>query len=465
MITDLERIFQTSQPWPPESELPRLKRYTENEALFKGEHSKVFNVLLHIFSSHVAEHEKLIIVLNWHKRISTLWADFLVGRQPDVNAGDPGSVEQKSLEALLEAVPLWAEVYKAALDNSRFGNGLIKIRYDLLAGAVKVQAVHPSRWFPIQDSSGEVVAHLIAWEEERWVEHIKYTELICEIHRPGTIETRRYVLRNGKISGVSQEPQVQDTGVPGFLVVPFSNLQTSGEVFGLDDYGDLDSQIKRMESRLTRIGRILDVHSEPMMTVPRDAVKKDPYTGAVTYDSKRKIIPMDEGEKPPTYITWDGQLSAAFQEIDALMNQLYAISETCPQAFGQSLSGEGESGTSLRLRLVSPLKKVERLKLWFDPATKDLIRTISMLAAAQGMDGALPLSKISITWYDGLPEDETQVTANESMLVGAGLSSKKTAIKRIHGFNDEQAQAEIDQIANEGQSNQVQNPELVLQPM
>lgn len=77
MIKNLDEVLQVGKPWPPVSEIDRLSRYDQNENLFNGDHTKVFQVLLNLFSSHTAEYNKLIIILNWHKRLSTLWADLL----------------------------------------------------------------------------------------------------------------------------------------------------------------------------------------------------------------------------------------------------------------------------------------------------------------------------------------------------------------------------------------------------
>ena len=103
---------------------------------------------------------------------------------------------------------------------------------------------------------------------------------------------------------------------------------------------------------LTRIGRVLDSHSEPSLEVPEDAITKNPQTGESSFDTSLKIFPIGEGQRLPQYIEWEGHMEASFKELEFLMNQFYTVSETCPQAFGQSISGMAESGTSLRLRIM-----------------------------------------------------------------------------------------------------------------
>jgi hypothetical protein len=127
MIKNLDAALQLGKPWPPASEVQRLQTYEENENLFQGEHTKVFRVLLNLFSSHTAEYNKLIIILNWHKRLSTLWADFLFGEQPRVTVSDdPESVEQKYADDFLERNRFWLLQHSRQIDVSRFGHGIIE---------------------------------------------------------------------------------------------------------------------------------------------------------------------------------------------------------------------------------------------------------------------------------------------------------------------------------------------------
>lgn len=440
MITDIDSILAKGFRWPPEKPdevKNRLTLYKQNENLFDGNHAAVYTGLLRLFHESTAEHQKIVMVLNWHRRLSTLWPDLLIGELPDIKVSDQN---QEAINQLLIDTQIWPEAYKAFLDMSRFGTGPMKcyLGDDDLPYA---QAIAPSRWFPVSDSSGKISEHVIAWAVGN--------TLNCEIHRKGEVESRTYDLTNGKISSAAYDINISNDardayGIDDFLIIPFKNLTTTTNEWGIDDYTPLDPIIKRLETRLTRLGRILDAHSEPAMGVPADAISKDPNTGAVMFDSSAKVFPMEEGQQPPVYITWDGQLSASFQEIAFLMDQLYALSETCPQAFGQSISGTAESGTSLRLRMMAPLKRVERLRLNIDPALKKLVWTLAKLGNIN-----LEPKEISIRWKDGLPQDEYQQTQIEQMAVMAGVTSKAAAAKRLYGYNDDQANADQVQMKTE----------------
>ena len=56
---------------------------------------------------------------------------------------------------------------------------------------------------------------------------------------------------------------------------------------------------------------------------PDTALEHDPTTGQWGYRSGGKYFPVGKDEQPPGYVTWDGQLEAAFKQIDLLMEQLH----------------------------------------------------------------------------------------------------------------------------------------------
>jgi len=443
-LYDTDSILQKGKVFPPEESKDRLTIYKQNAYLFDGDHTKVYVSLLRLFHSSTSETNKIILCLNWHRRLSCLWADLLVGKTPDVKVDEANDLAVKELRRDSQ---MWPEVYKALIDTSRFGTGLIKVYKDE-DGLVHAQAVAPSKWFPIQDSNGQILEHLLAWTSESYDNHVLTTYLHCEIHRKGEVETRKYLFKEGKIISEAYDVEIDDTGIDDFLVVPLPNLLTTTNILGCDDYTSLDPIIKRLETRLTRLGRVLDIHAEPAFAVPEDAVSKDPTTGEMNYDSNLRIFPMAEGAQVPQYITWDAGLTASFQEIAFLMDQLYAISETCPQAFGQSVSGTAESGTSLRLRMMAPLKRVERLRINVEPALKKLMWLLAQLAGIN-----LNIREISIGFNDGLPEDRYQDMQIESMAVLNKITSTKAAAKRIYRLTDDQADEDQAQMGEEAKVN------------
>lgn len=445
MLTDLSFIERGKQ-WPPDAESERLTLYAKNRNLFEGKHELVYR---DAWNRLLREEQSLVVqtVLNWPKRLSTLWADLLLGEPPKITAGESESEEQQACDRIINDNDLHNAAYEAVLDVSSLGTGLFKVRYD---GRGIIECQPPELWFPVVDPVNirNIIAHVIAWTTVPANSH-KPGQFIAEIHERGKITRVVHEYASGRIGRMVEEPVETLTGIDDFLVVPCHNLRTSNRLVGLDDYTDLDTVISELEVRIGQIARILDKHSDPNMYGPASALEEDPGTGEHVFRGGGKYFSVAEGESPPGYATWDGQLDAAFHQIDLLMEQLYALSETSAAAFGNLKEGLAESGSALKRLLMAPLAKVNRIRMRFDPALKQAIRLCAALEVAQGMPNAVELPNITIAWRDGLPDDEVEQARIMVERKGAGLISTESAIKHLDGLEGEQLEAELDKIAGE----------------
>jgi len=464
MLTSLS-FLSPGKPWPPPTEVERIERYAQNKLLFEGKHDQVYRDWIRLLRED--QQATLEIVLNWHKRLTLLFADLLLGEPPRISAGDQDSNEQNAVERIIEDNGLFNVAYEVALDVSRYGTGIFKVRYD---GRAIIEGQQPAIWFPVvkPDNIKEIQAHVLAWTYEEDTQErgktVTKKYLQTEIHEKGKITSAKYPIENG-IIGQAIEYAETETGVDEFLIVPVNNIITTDRVTGLDDYSDLDSIIQELDVRVAQISRILDKHADPNMYGPDSALEYNNATGQWVFRGGGKYFPIAQGEQPPGYVTWDGQLDAAFKQIDLLMEQLYILSETSAAAFGQLKSGLAESGTALRRLMMAPLAKVNRIRMRFDPALKEVLWLASMLEKAQGMAGAVVLEDIHIDWKDGLPDDDVELTQNETQRYTAGLTSLESALRRLYGLEGKALQEEIERIRGE-QSSQgtTELPSITLPP-
>jgi hypothetical protein len=468
MLTDLSFISKDAK-WPPPSEKDRLATYEENRKLFEGQHDLVFKDWIRLLRDD--QQATMRIILNWHKRLTTLWADLLLGEPPHISAGENESAEQQAVDRIIEGNNLMNVAYEVAIDVSRFGTGIFKVRYTPEDGAI-IEAIPPSIWFPVvkPDNIKDVQAHVLAWDYGTTEpglfgeKQIRYVNV--EIHERGKITFQKWKLTDGELDKKLEE-STQETGIDDFLVIPVHNLMTTDRTNGLNDYDDLDSIIQELEVRVSQISRILDKHADPNLAGPESALEIDKATGQYVFRGGGKYFPMAPGDQPPQYVVWDGQLDAAYKQIEVLMEQLYFLSETSPAAFGQLKSGLAESGSALRRLMMAPLAKVNRIRSNFDPALKEVIETAAELEKAQGFPGAVSLEDvpIKIEWQDGLPRDEQEVTNVEVNRYAAGLTSLDSSLRRLYGLDGDALQKEIDAINKERQSQEKQpEPPRVMLP-
>ncbi len=293
------------------------------------------------------------------------------------------------------------------------------------------------------------MAHVITWEFEVPNDNSYYgiigphTKKIlrAEIHARGAIINRAFELQGGKIGyelnveEVAPGRRVEEaTDSDGFLVVQVSPMQTTDSVYGIDDYTDLETVIHEMEIRLSQNARILDKHADPSMAGPESVLDQDVRTGRQRMEAG-KFFPVGEGETTPSYITWDGNLQASFQQIDKLVEMLYVISETSPAAFGKLDSGLAQSGSAMKRLLMAPLLKAQRIQGKLDPALTDVMGT------AMKLEGHEMPHPVRIEWKDGLPKDFVELANSEAVRIGAGLSSVRSSLRRI----DDSTEVELDE--------------------
>lgn len=446
-------FLKPGQPWPPECEKERLKIYQENQKLFGGKHDQVFKNWAKLLRSDIQA--TIEIVLNWNKRLSTLWADLLLGEVPLYSAKDKKS--QETIKSFTKS-DFNNTAYEVALDVSMCGNGLFKVRHD--GQKTIIEGQNPSVWFPVTapDNVKDIQAHVLAWQYSSFVNTKEQWFLKAEIHEKGKITTRIYNTSSpesgdSKILALISE-EITATGIDDFLIVTVSNLTTTSSVFGMDDYSDIDSLIQALECRIAQIDKILDQHASPNMYGPDSALDVDPVSGEASFRAGGKYFPVSNGDTLPGYITWEGQLEAAYKEIETLTEFLYILSETSPACFGQLKSGLAESGSALKRLLMVPLAKVNRIKMRFDPALKKVISIASALDRSRGGIQFIPEDQIVISWQDGLPsDDKEQADIMNTRTGGKATISQKTAIKKLEGMTDKEAEDEIDRINEEETAN------------
>lgn len=418
MLTNLN-FLNTGMPFPVDDldTKTRLEGYAKNKLLFEGKHSQVFTDLARYLREDGSP--VLAFSLNWHKRITTTFANFLYGETPGYSS--KADSEGNYLKSIIDYNNFNQIGYEVILDVLRYSVGLFKIAFDGERAIIESQ--NPAFWYPIvsPDNIKKIQYHVLAWSfEEIDDKGQKKTYLRAEIHSKGKIENRLYELESGKIGEqikpISLHPRYnnlkdnQDTKINDFLIVPVYNLQTSDNPGGLSDYDDINDLIQGVESRVCQIDRVVTKHSDPNMAGPESCIGTDPDTGDDIFKSGGKYWGLESGENPPAYITWDGKLESGFKEIELFMNQLFALSETSPILFGDSGKLQrADSSAALKRLLVSTLSKVNRLRLAIDPKAKKVLKLASQIEVSKKVPDSVELADIEIAWRDGLPEDPKEL--------------------------------------------------------
>ena len=434
--TDLS-FLNPGQKWPPAADKDRLARYSRNTLLLEGDHDLVFTGLN---DSDAPRTIKMRI--NWFKRIMTLFSDLGAGNPPAIRADEN---QQAGLDRIVEDNGFHQSIYDLIGDLISYGDGVLKVRWDGRRGVIS--RIDPRIWFPVvsPDDVGTFTAHVLAWDVTQGDD--KYVKV--EIHHPGKVEHRLLRLNAGgdeilepvPLSTIPRYATLkgeEETGVPGSLVIPFSNLKGGDGVHGMDDFGGISDLVEELERRLIKASGTLDTFANPWMCGPPGLRIKDPVTGEVIWDSTEKYISLNEGESPPHILTWDANMAATFSHIEAVLGQLYVMAELSPAAFGETRSGLAESGSALKRLLLPTLAKVNRLRLRIKPGLLEVLRTTAALEAASRMPGATALDNLTLEWRENLPKDPHEGAQVEEIRRRAKATSTWSSLARLDPDSSEE---------------------------
>ncbi len=452
MLINLD-FLKTGAAWPPPSERKRLETYRANRQLFEDEHGRVYAEQMKRIERVIGNFSRVVsfaTILNYQKLMSLKIADLIFGEPPKFTAAKED--QQKVIDSVLSDTGLLDTAWHAAIDVSRYGDGLLLLSNQ--NNYPTVEAVSPAYWFPVVDPASikRTKYHVFGWQYPIDPDGREW-ELKVQIHNPKdplSCEQHTYKL-NGAAGAwsigpeITQEPErMVETKLPACPVFRVSNVTTSDRVYGIDDYQSIDSIVSELIIRVSQVSRVLDKHANPSMTGPKSALEVDPNTGVWNFRVGEYFPRRDSSEPPLEYVTWDASMDANFRQIELLINQLYTISEMGSAIFGDlsNKTGEVPSGSALRRLMMSPLAKARRIANKFDGPLKALV---SACAAIRGE--IIPVQDISIKWNDGLPDDEVENANIMSVRTGGRATiSQHTAIQRLDGMGDKDAAAELDEI-------------------
>lgn len=436
MLTDLS-FLQEGAVFPPVWECARIETYKTNEQLFLTQHTAAWKSDFDVLSRALRKKNTDIeTIFNYQQLLSKKTADFVCSEPPTIETEQ----DTDAVSRLLERERWGSRLYEAIIDVSRYGNAVLK-----LVGK-SLTAVSPLHWFPIVAPSDlkSIIQHVIAYPIKPDSEG-KMTELYAEIHSIGRVESQTFSFDSdsGKI-GKLLATKSETTGISDFAVQILTNITHSGSIYGLDDYGIINSIVKKLLWRLHCADSILDKHSDPSISGPRSALSRDERTGLFYLDLGNYFSRNTKEDADVSYITWDGNLESNFKEIDMLLAQIYTLTEMGQAFMEGGGGGDASSGTALKLRMVSPRIKAARLIGMNDAAVKQIIL---LLAKINGI--SLDADGLTLHWSDGLPADEVErVTMLVTATSGKPIMSQYAAMKRL-GLSDGEVEAEQEALSTE----------------
>ena len=494
--------LQPGKQFPPSAERERIVRYHQNAMLFDGNHfddpefrSRVpagvsAEVCVNLYAKCAERISKVVgnwnevisfpTLLNYQRLMTLKVADLVCGEHPTISGVTPK--ENAAIRDVRDTADFDAKLYATVIDISRYGDSIWRVYKDY-DKKMNFTPWDPTQWYPIvkQDGTNSISAHCLCWIENRSKDEYRpdyYLHAqIHEVEKPGVYTYKVFKMNTdgATLQKLVSSKEVK-TGVDQCAVLHLKAFTTTNSVYGYDDYMPLDSILAEIMTRVGQISAILDKHADPNITGPASMLKMNADTGEYYLDTG-KFYAISQGEEKPEYMTWDGQLTSAFKQLEFLINQLYILSEMGAALLGgQDGSSQAISGTAMRFKMVNPLAKVRRIANSLTRPVRQLFSVLSNTAEVdesefespdfvpQAIEGVsaqptaenkpltlpIPYRKISVFWADGLPDDPRENIENCKLATGATkMMPLETGIMEFFGRSNEEAIQWISRIHRE----------------
>lgn len=404
--------------FPPECEKDRLIYYEWYAGLFDINPFEAFGNYANRLIVNFDEYFRLPLLLGYQRLQTIKLADMVLGSPPSITVNDDDSMTDL-ISDIRDQTNFDQQLYTALIDFSRFGATILRPFNDDMSDGATFTVWSPKEWFPVlkKDGTKRIAEHILAWRVNRGTDIHPDWYLYVQRHPVQGEKYHEIIYRmdgNGSCIQEKMEDKEIITNLP-CLVQPVINLPSTTNIYGTSDYKIINELVHKATDRMRQILHILDKHADPSMTGPVSMLEQNAETGRLEFKAAQ-FYAVSPGEEHPEYMTWDGQLTAAFQALEVLFNQIYIMSEMGEALMGNSKgNGQAVSGTAMRYKMVSPLEKARRVANSFTLPIKKLVATLIQIQTGK----QLRYQDINVTWEDSLPKDPREIAELTRLQTGA----------------------------------------------
>lgn len=420
MLYGLEWL-KPDMEFPPKEESKRIAEYKLFTGLFDITSFETFNECGNRLIANFDDYFNLPLLLGYQRLTTIKLADMVIGAPPSIGVNDNDQMTDKIAD-IRDQTDFDSKLYQALIDFSRYGVTVFRLfnddeDQDNDKGNFAVW--NPEEWFPVlkKDGTKRIKEHVLVWRVNLGTPSAPSWYLEVQRHPiegKSYFEERYAMDDNGTYVKRKLSSKEHKTGMP-CLVQYVANLPSTTNVYGTSDYKIINELVTKATERMRQILHILDKHADPSMTGPATMLLPNEDTGELEFRTQQ-FYAVSPGEEHPEYMTWDGQLEAAFKALEELLSQIYIMSEMGEAFLGNTKgAGQAVSGTAMRYKMVSPLEKARRVSNSFTLPLKKLMSGLILIETGEQMR----YQDINIIWEDSLPKDPREVAELTRLQTGA----------------------------------------------
>jgi len=447
--------------FPNNIERKRIQTLRKYEKLHDNDQESV--LLLHDLIKRQFSKQTDIIYLSHAipSRISEFYSDFVQGDtyRMSINVIN-GEAEEEIVKDIIETNDIVEKIGDYAYNQSEYGYEVL-LGYIDDKGKFRIQIVPKEQYFPQSDGSVIFATYIfdptdsntamaerakLLYTQHYYMdgEDVKIERRLWEINDEGRAETQVELER----AGIIAEP-LETIGNLGRLPIQqIDNGRQTSWGFGKSDYADIMPQLQEVNERRTHISTQLLKNLDAKMQLPAiDSLKTD--------DGKIKqfeYLMVEKEDKDAKFILNDNPLIDDTEK--HVENQLKFISwVTAIPMFELLKSAMPERVESLRIQLFGAVRKTQRKRAKLSKGVKEMIKIGYKMLENKELE-----KDIEIKFSDVIPTDEQTEVDVESAKINNGLSSRRSAMKRLDNFTEEELDAELELIKEESIASGVVNP-------
>lgn len=484
-VTNLD-FLKVGGLYPPRTEVERLFRYKRYKEIFDSKVGDAYSSFLQLNATNVGPFANTIQnsmqtiftnprIMNYGRAITKKTVDLALSRKPSLMSDTDEN--DLALVDIQRDTHIWNKVKMGLVDVSRYGNGYLR-EYNkvervlgedgkLSKGEVGCNVLSPELVTKVVNpmDKEDITHYIIGWVDEVILymddgvtEKDREYYLSLEIHQKGKYEYRRYkvtkpILNIGGIKQYMLESDVtpenmrgeKSTGLENFAIKHLINFATSDDPKeGLSDYDMFDSLMIDLCERVSQLSEVFEKHGNPSMQGPESLMSTDENGNPVFYTGD--YYPVKAGEEL-SYLTWDAKGKEIIDYCNSILQQIFILSEMGDgsiMGYVNGSTGFAESGKAMRMKMASPLMKVQSLLSDNEDEIISIVHDFSVILGKE-----IPQNKIEVAWKDGLPIDWVEETNNFNSRVQAGTESIKYGLQRRFAMTPAEAEDEYQQILKE----------------
>ena len=411
--------------WPAEDRA-RVGRYAANERFAGGEQ----------WTGRVRRNEPRL-TLNYARTLIRKTASYCFPAPVRFNVDPPrpelaeqAASAERLLNDVVDRLDLGQLDLDLAIESATLGDAALKITWDTNEQTPRVAPVHPGslRATVAPDDPRRIVAIEQRYSLDRTGAETLFGD-VARLLQNEQIEARELWTADRwrvTLGGQLVRDEANPYGWIPYLVL--ANDPPAHSLWGISDLDDLADLCQELNRRMSVLARVLELSGAPIAVLEN----VDSAEGIVVGPGATWELP--EGAKAYLLdLLSGGGVGLHVQYVDLLYRALHDLSETPRTAFGDA--GRMLSGAALEVEIQPLVQRVRRRRRRWDELYRARnARLLDLLERFGGVEiGGLRQS--TAIWPPVLPSDVDTTARTAALLVGQGISSKRTALATL-GFAD-----------------------------